>query len=137
VYVKELQMRAGWFIAITVSAAGTLAGAARAEGDAEAGELTFKKCRPCHSLGQPKRNTVGPDLTGVVGRKAANVAEFRGYSEPMKKLGEAGFIWTEQNLSRYLEEFGGFLAGTKPGLLGIRDKQERENLIAYLRKAGN
>jgi cytochrome c2 len=54
----------------------------------------------------------------------------------MQELRNSGFMWTEQNLSRYMEGFGGFLAGTKPGVYGLPNKQDREDVIAYLRKAG-
>ena len=43
--------------------------AAQAEGDAAAGEKAFAPCKACHAFG---KNGVGPNLTGVVGRKAAS-----------------------------------------------------------------
>src|SRR4051794_2020616 len=40
-------------------------------GEAQAGRQVFRKCQACHSL-EPGRNTVGPSLAGIVGKKAAS-----------------------------------------------------------------
>src|SRR5207237_4468254 len=46
-----------------------LGGAASAQ-DVAAGENSFKKCLPCHSVGEDAKNKVGPVLNGLDGRKA-------------------------------------------------------------------
>ena len=38
--------------------------------DAEAGKKVFTKCAPCHAIGPGAKNKVGPELNGLVGRKA-------------------------------------------------------------------
>ena len=45
---------------------------------------------------------VGPELNGIVGRKAASVADYAMYSAGMKKLGEDGFVWTEENIDKWI-----------------------------------
>jgi cytochrome c len=42
---------------------------------------------------------VGPNLHGVVGRRAASVEGFR-YSNAMKEKGSQGWTWTEDNRKR-------------------------------------
>src|SRR5690606_6099232 len=53
------------------------------EGDVTHGRQVYKKCQACHSL-QPGRNTLGPNLAGIIGRKAAAEANYS-YSPAMKQ----------------------------------------------------
>ena len=71
-----------------------LSGPALAEGDATKGKAAFAKCGICHQVGPGAKTLVGPELNGIVGRKAASVADYP-YSPGMKKLGEEGFTWTD------------------------------------------
>ena len=62
-----------------ILAAATLAaamGAVHAQ-DLAAGEQSFRKCSPCHSVGEDARNKVGPELNGLDGRKSGTVADPR------------------------------------------------------------
>ncbi|MFY9970362.1 MAG: c-type cytochrome, partial [Roseiarcus sp.] len=72
---------------------------ASAEGDAAAGEVTFKVCRTCHQIGEAARNFVGPELNGVVGRKAGTVSGYN-YSDANKN---SGLTWDEATLTKYLK----------------------------------
>jgi len=96
--------------------------------DAEAGKTAFKKCALCHATEAGKSNKIGPSLFGVVGRKAASLENFS-YSEGMKKFEHA---WDEQTLDLYLADPRGTVPGTKMIFLGIKDKTERDDVIAYL-----
>jgi cytochrome c len=53
----------------------TSSGAVLAQ-DLEAGEASFRKCAPCHSIGEDATNKVGPVLNGLDGRKAGAVEGF-------------------------------------------------------------
>ena len=57
------------------------AGLAWADGDAARGEKKFEECHACHALERDKES-VGPSLFGVFGRKAGEGADFR-YSPAM------------------------------------------------------
>src|SRR5215510_2019100 len=46
-----------------------------AAGDANQGRQVYRKCQACHSL-EPGKNTLGPTLAGIVGKKAASVPNF-------------------------------------------------------------
>jgi cytochrome c len=39
--------------------------------DLTAGEAAFRKCQPCHDVGEAVKNKLGPELNGLDGRKAA------------------------------------------------------------------
>jgi cytochrome c len=96
--------------------------------DAEAGKTAFKKCALCHATEAEKSNKVGPTLFGVVGRKAAALDNFN-YSEGMKKFDHT---WDEETLDTYLADPRAAVPGTKMIFPGIKDKTERDDVIAYL-----
>lgn len=78
-------------------------------GDPAKGENEFKKCKACHMIQAPdgtdvvKGGKVGPNLYGVVGRKAGTEEGFK-YSDALVKLGEAGEIWTTEDLAHYITD---------------------------------
>ena len=51
-------------------------GSALAAGDAAKGKADFTTalCATCHQIGPGAKNLVGPELNGIVGRKAASIA---------------------------------------------------------------
>ncbi len=106
-------------------------GAARAAGDAEAGEKVFKKCKTCHSFDSGKKK-IGPHLKGVVGRKAGSVEGYK-YS---KAMAGADITWDEANLDKYLTKPKAFMKGTKMSFAGLKKEAQRADLIAYLKAQG-
>ena len=93
--------------------------------DVEAGKTEFKKCALCHTT-EAGKNKIGPSLFGVVGRKSATLDNFN-YSEAMKKFDH---VWDEETLDKYLADPRGTVPGTKMIFPGIKDKTEREDVIA-------
>ena len=106
--------------------AGRAAGPAVAA-DVEAGKTAFKKCALCHTT-EAGKNKIGPSLFGIVGRKSATLEDFN-YSEGMKKLDHT---WDEETLDTYLADPRATVPGTKMIFPGIKDKAERDDVIAYL-----
>ena len=102
------------------------------EGSAEAGADVFKKCRACHDVGPAAKNKVGPLLNGIIGRAAGTIEGFS-YSEANKKAGAGGLVWTEDVMFKYLEGPLSFMPGTKMAFAGLKDAQDRKDLIAYLK----
>jgi cytochrome c len=98
-----------------------------AAGDVEAGKTAFKKCALCHTA-EAGKNKIGPSLFGIVGRKSATVENFN-YSEAMKKFDHT---WDEETLDTYLADPRATVPETKMIFPGIKDKAERDNVIAYL-----
>ena len=78
-------------------------------GDAAKGEADFKKCKACHSIIADdgteivKGGKTGPNLYGIVGRKAGTEEGFK-YSDALIKLGEAGEVWTAEDLEHYITD---------------------------------
>ena len=107
-------------------------GALLASADVSAGERVARRCTSCHSFEEGGRNGTGPALYGVVGRDVAAVDGFR-YSGAMNEYAEGGTEWMYQNLYDYLENPGGYVEGTAMSFAGLRDQEDRINVIAYMR----
>jgi cytochrome c len=118
--------------AAVFAAALVAAGAARADGDAEAGKNVFKKCHACHNVGEGAKNAVGPELNGVVGRKAGT-AEGYNYSEANKN---SGITWDAATLDVYLKNPKEKVPGTKMAFPGLPSDKDRADVIAYLSTMG-
>lgn len=114
-----------WVLAAAMVAAMPVAASAA---DADAGKTVFNKCKACHQLG---KNAVGPDLKGVIGRKAGAVEGYK-YSEAMKN---SGLTWDEATLKEYLADPKKKVPGNKMVFMGIKDPADEENLIEYLKTA--
>jgi cytochrome c len=110
-------------------------GEALAEGDAAKGKAAYAKCAICHQIGEGAKTLVGPQLNGIVGRKAASVADYTLYSAGMKKLGAEGFTWTDQNMDKWIADPKAMIADSPMALAfpGIPDAAERADIIAYLK----
>lgn len=122
------------FVLPLAFAALTVAGVSFAEtaGDPKAGAKVFKKCKSCHQVGNDAKNRVGPQLNGVYGRKAAGLDDFK-YSKSMIRAGVDGLIWTHETLSAFTENPKSLVSGTKMNFKGLKDAQDRADLLAYLR----
>jgi len=109
-------------------------GPAFAEGDASKGKAAFAKCGICHQVGPGAKTLVGPELNGIVGRKAASIADYP-YSAGMKKLGEQGFVWTEENIDKWITDPKAMIPDSPMALAfpGVPDAGERADIIAYLK----
>lgn len=100
--------------------------AAFAEGDPAEGKKVFRKCQACHTL--DGKNRVGPTLQGLIGRKAGAVEGFR-YSDAMKAY---DVVWSAETLMTYLEDPRGLVRGTRMAFPGLKDEQDRADVIAYI-----
>lgn len=96
-------------------------------GDAAAGEKVFLNCKTCHSA-EAGKNMVGPSLHGLQGRTSGQIPGYA-YSAANKV---SGIVWTNEILFQYLESPQRVIPGTKMTYTGLKDPQQRANLIAYL-----
>jgi len=104
-----------------------------AAADPAAGEKLTSQCKACHTFDQGGPNRIGPNLWGVVGRQVASHEGFK-YTDAMQQYGqEIGGTWTYSHLSTYLENPRGQVPGTKMIFQGIKKKEDRAALLAYLR----
>ena len=114
--------------AVALSASATFA----QDGNAEAGEDVFKKCRACHDVGPDAKNKVGPMLNGLIGRKSGTIEGFA-YSDANKN---AAVTWDDATFLKYIEAPRTFMPGNKMAFAGLKDEQDRKDVLAYIKKAG-
>ena len=101
-------------------------------GDATKGEQIFRKCHSCHQVGQGAEDRVGPHLNGIFGRRAGVQEGFQ-YSDDMVMMGQDGLIWTLDRLDAYLENPKALVSRTRMNFAGLKDPQDRADILAYLR----
>lgn len=106
--------------------------AQEAAGNAEAGQRVFNQCRACHTINRDGRSLVGPNLFGVIGRRAGSFEGFR-YSRPMHEKHEQNFVWTEDNLRAYIRNPKDVVPNGTMSFPGLRNEQQMNDLLAYLR----
>ena len=121
-------MRKILLASVILISGGTVAAQA-ADGDAAAGKTVFNVCKACHTIEAGGPNRVGPNLHGIVGRKAGSADGFS-YSQAVK---DAGYVWDEQKLDTYLKDPKAALPGNKMAFAGVKDDAKRADLIAYLK----
>jgi cytochrome c len=101
-----------------------------ANGDATRGEEVFMAsgCPACHGVTKEDNAKVGPNLVGVLGRKAGTTQSLLGPSDNMKKY---GVTWSAETLNEFLANPSAKVPGT--AMAGIlTDPQQRADVIAYL-----
>jgi cytochrome c len=114
--------------AVSIELAIQDASGATLSGDPERGERVFAQCQSCHSI-DAGVNRTGPSLHGIIGRVAGSVEGFR-YSDANRN---SGITWSEQELFDYLENPRARVPGTTMAFAGIRNAQQRADLIAHLK----
>ena len=112
---------------VVIVSAMAASSAARAQ-DVAAGETSFKKCTPCHSIGEGAKNKVGPELNGIDGRHSGT-AEGYSYSDANKN---SGITWNKEQFLEYIKDPKAKIPGTKMAFAGIKNEKEANDLWAYL-----
>ena len=98
--------------------------------DLAAGEQSFRKCSPCHAVGEDAKNKVGPALNGLDGRKSGTIGDYS-YSEANKK---AEITWSEASFKDYIQNPMAKVPGTKMAFAGIKNEKEIGDLWGYLKQ---
>jgi len=120
--------RAPAFVALALAGASALAAPPGRVGNAQAGQAVYDRCLACHAL---EYDRTGPRHCGLFGRRAGSVPGFA-YSEAMKR---SRIVWDAKTLDLFLADPLKTVPGTSMGYAGVKDRQERADLIAYLKQA--
>ncbi len=104
--------------------------------DVNAGKEVATKCQSCHNLDQGGPNNTGPNLWGVLGRQPGTHPGFA-YSDAMKAFGQSHPIWDYAHINDFITGPQNYLDGTKMTFVGLKQRQDRINVIAYLHTLGS
>ncbi|MBN9598262.1 MAG: cytochrome c family protein [Afipia sp.] len=119
----------GMIAAALLAVVGTGVSQAQAQ-DAAAGEKVFAVCKACHQVGETAKNSVGPELNGVIGRKAGEAPGYN-YSAANKN---SGLTWDEATFREYIKDPKAKVPGTKMVYAGLKDEKKIDDLIAFLKQ---
>lgn len=117
-------MTGKFILALAVVTAASAASAAAAA-DAQHGKQVFLACAACHT---DKPDALGPNLTGIVGRKSGARDDFR-YSGPMKR---ANLVWDDKTLHEFLADPQAKVKGNRMPFGGLTDPKDVDDVVAYL-----
>lgn len=138
-FAPEKVTKPGYAIAVKETGGDTKAGPKEPEqpietllasASAEKGEATAKQCQACHTYDKGGPNRVGPNLWNVVDRPKASSPGFN-YSAGMKAKGGN---WSFDELSKFLANPRGYVAGTNMTFAGLSRDSQRADVIAFLAK---
>jgi len=117
--VREIAVAALLVVALPVGAVAA---------DANNGKAIFSRCAACHTVVKGGPNGIGPNLFGVVGRRAGSAKDFS-YSAALKA---SGIAWNAAKLDKWIEHPAALVPGKRMAFAGISDAGQRADLIAYL-----
>jgi cytochrome c len=102
-----------------------------ADGNPTRGQRVFGACAACHSL-QPDQSMTGPSLANLWNRKAGRLGSFSRYSPALKS---ADIDWNDKTLNEWIKEPQHLVPGNEMTFPGIKDDQQRADLLAFLKEA--
>jgi cytochrome c len=133
----------GYAIAVATSESGTEApapppdwGTVLKTADVQAGQAKTAVCQACHIFAPSGANNIGPGLYGVLGRKPGTHPGFA-YSPAMMAFGNKVGVWDYQHIYDFIAGPQKDVDGTKMTFIGMKDSQDRINVIAYLHTLGS
>ena len=143
VFSQEKVAKPGFKVEVTEeTAGGTVAevppdwGTVLKTADPAAGAAVFEKCKSCHNADNGGANGTGPNLWGVVGRAPGSHPGFA-YSDAMKAFGAKQPIWDYEHIYEFIKGPQAYINGTKMTFVGLKQQQDRINVIAYLHGQGS
>jgi cytochrome c len=117
-------------LAVLVAFACLGADHSHAAGDAAKGKSAFvRQCAICHTPEEGGPNRFGPNLFGILHRKAGTVAGFS-YSRAFKAA--ASWDWNEDLIAGWIGAPGQMVPGTAMGVFQGVAQSDRDDIVAYL-----
>lgn len=101
-----------------------------AEPAPDGGMLFRQRCQSCHSVNPAQNTPIGPNLSGVVGRKAA--ATGFNYSPALRA---SRLVWNRATLDRFLTAPMQLVPGTRM-VIPVSDPRQRAAIIDFLARTG-
>jgi len=90
------------------------------------------KCFGCHTFYEGEKNKIGPNLFGVMNRKAGSVRSYTKY----RAMKDVGFTWTDGSMNLWLKDsrkFASSVLGSRSQMIiKIKDVNKRKQIIDFL-----
>ncbi len=141
IFTSKPPLKAGYAIAVQETAASGAEpadvppdwGTVLASASVADGATVANKCKSCHNFDNGGPNQTGPNLWGVIGRKPGSHPGFA-YSSAMTGFGAKVPVWDFQHVYNFITGPQNYLDGTKMSFVGLKQRQDRINVIAWLRQ---
>ncbi len=138
IFAPETPAKPGYAIAVKTEGGGKPAAKAPevplptllAKASIDKGKSTARQCQACHTFEKGGPNRVGPNLWNIVGDERGKDRGNFNFSSAMKTKGGE---WTYEELNKFLEAPRAYIPGTAMTFAGIKNDQQRADVIAYLR----
>lgn len=118
-------------LSIALASQAFAAGKAPTEAQLKRGKLPFTQCQACHQVKPGAPSLLGPNLAGVMGRKAAAAPGFK-YSPALAK---SNLTWDAATLDKWLERPSKLVPGNTMAFAGLPKAEDRAAVIAWLAAA--
>ncbi len=125
----ERQQYAAWAAGIAIGALVTVAVPALAADVGAGGRAFVRQCALCHTVGKDDPSRYGPNLFGVVDRKAGSVPSFK-YSSAFKS--SASWNWAPDLLGAWISAPREMVPGSPMGVFQGVAQRDKDDIIAYL-----
>ena len=96
--------------------------------DASRGERQARKCAGCHTFNQGGATKTGPNLYDIINNDKGHIADFA-YSSALLEMGG---LWTYENMDAFIANPRQYMPGTKMSYAGLRNPEQRADLLAYM-----
>ena len=116
-------------VALLAATTMTVQAQAQGAGDPVKGKAVYKRCVVCHTDTKDGADTLGPNLFGIVGKKAASKPGYS-YSSPLMA---SNIVRTEAKLIQWSAAPQRMVPGNKMFFSGITSKNQQADLVAYLK----
>ncbi len=142
IFAPQPPKKPGYYIAVADTGAGGAAevadvppdwGTVLPTADVAAGATVSTKCQSCHNFTNGGPNQTGPNLWGVIGRPPGTHPGFA-YSSAMQDFGKKLPVWDYAHIYQFLAGPQAYINGTKMSFVGLKKREDRINLIAWLRQ---
>ncbi len=139
IFYQEKPAKPGYAIAVKKEGAGEKKEAAPkevplpvrlAKASVEKGKSTAKQCQACHTFAKGEPNRVGPNLWDIVENHRGKGRNGFNFSSAMKAKGGE---WSYEELDKFLTDPRSYIPGTAMTFAGIRNDQQRADVIDFLR----
>jgi len=116
-------------LSVMLAVASLGVGAAQAADIAKGQAAFVRQCAICHTIDKGGENRLGPNLFGVVGRRAGTVQGFK-YTNAFRNT--ANFEWSEGLLGPWISLPAVMVPGTAMGTFpGVSDR-DKDDIVAYV-----
>jgi cytochrome c len=103
-----------------------------ARADPVRGETYFMRCAACHTIAPGDAASIGPNLHGVMGAPMGGRPGFA-YSAALRGHGGS---WDWEAANSFLRDPRAFAPGNRMTFAGVRNPQDRADVMLYLNREG-